>query len=674
MEKQEPRIGVYVCHCGSNIAGVVNVAEVAESAAKLPSVVSAKHYAYMCSEPGQALIKEDIKKFNLNRVIVAACSPRMHEPTYRKLLAENDLNPFYFEMANIREHVSWPHMREPKKATEKAKSLVKMAVARARLLEAVSKMEVKVTQRALVIGGGVAGITATLDLANCGFEVVLVEKEPFLGGHLALLNKLYWGGDASALLASLTSKLDNPKIRVLKDSEIAEHVEGYIGNFNVKIVQKPQYVNENCDLCGKCAESCPVTVPNNINFGLDQRKAIYLPPKGSYPARYVLDKDSCDGCGTDRSSKRIQCDHQCLKACEKNAINLDAASNEFLVEAGTIIVSTGFEPYNPVEDFGYGEIKDVITQLTLERMLNAAGPSKGKVVKPSDGKTPSSVTFIMCVGSRQCVQQGAASEKPLNAYCSRFCCSSALKNVALIKAQSPKTDVYVLFKDIRSFGREQESLYRKARELGVNFIRFKPKEPPRIVKEETGKLSVELNDLLLKAKIEIATDLIVLVEGKVPRKDVIDMNAKLSITRSPDGFFQEAHPKMNPLDTFAEGVFLCGTAQGPKDVIDTISQASGAAAKAAVPLSRGRVQIDLVTAFVDKDLCVGCGKCVEICPYKALSLDEAENTLNVTEVKCKGCGSCAATCPVGAMELRHFKDAQLLAMVDVSALAMEGGQ
>jgi heterodisulfide reductase subunit A len=650
MEKTEPRVGVYICHCGTNIAAVVNVEEVVNSAAKLPGVVTAKHYVYMCSEPGQAIIEEDIKKLNLNRVVVASCSPRMHEPTYRKVLQAAGLNPFFFEMANIREHVSWAHMRESAKATEKAKDLVRMAVARACLLEPVDKMEFKVVVRALVIGGGIAGITAARDLARKGFEVYLVEREPYLGGHLALLHKLYWGGDASEVLSSFTKDLAQLNVKVLTNSEVPDHVEGYLGNFNVKIIQKPRYVDENCNLCGKCSEVCPISVPNKLNFGLDQRKAIYLPLKNCYPARYIVDKENCNNCG------------QCLKVCEKQAIHLDDKPTELTVDVGTIVVTTGFEPYNPAGEFGYGEQKDVITQLTLERMLSKQSPTEGNLVKPSDGKTPNSVAFIMCVGSRQ--EAGRQGEKQVNPYCSRFCCSSALKNIALIKEANPQTDIYVLYRDMRTVGREQENLYRKARELGTNFIRFKPEDPPKVVKGEDGQPHVVVKDLLFNINMEIPVDLIVLVEGMVPRKDVVEMNAKLSITRSPDGFFQEAHPKMNPLDTFSDGVFIGGTAQGPKDVIDTISQASGAAAKAAIPLSRGKVLIDLMTAFVDKEICTGCGKCVNVCPYKAIALDEKEGIAKVTELKCKGCGSCAATCPVGAMQLRHFKDTQILAMVE----------
>ncbi len=325
----KPRVGVYVCHCGMNIAGVVNVEEVTKYVEKLPNVVTAKHYVYMCSQPGQVLIKNDIKELDLNRVIVASCSPRMHEPTYQTALEEAGINPFFFEMANIREHVSWAHINEPERATEKTKDLIRMAVARASLLEPISKMEVNVTERALVLGAGVAGITAAYDLAQMGFEVYLVEKEAHVGGHLALLNQLSRGREASEILTSLTQRLSTPKIKLLNNSEVVE-VTGYVGNFKVKIVQKPRYVNETCDLCGKCEDACPITLPNRLNFGLDQRKAIYLPLPNSYPQIYVVDKENCNGCGN------------CLKICKKGAINLNDKPVEIDVDVGMVIVTTGF--------------------------------------------------------------------------------------------------------------------------------------------------------------------------------------------------------------------------------------------------------------------------------------------------------------------------------------------
>jgi heterodisulfide reductase subunit A len=649
LKNEEPKIGVYICHCGMNIAGVVNVEEVAQYIGKLPNVVVAKHYVYMCSQPGQALIREDIKQLGLNRVIVASCSPRMHEPTFRKVLGEAGINPFLFEMANIREQVAWAHMREPEKATEKAKALIRMAVARARLLEPISKIEVKVVPRALVIGAGVAGITATIDLAKKGFEVYLVEKKPYVGGHLALLNKLYWGKDASEVYTSLVKKLSHPNIKVLVNSDITK-ISGHIGNFEVKITQKPRCVTENCNLCGKCEEICPISVPNEINLGLDQRKAVYLPLPNCYPPKYIIDKENCNSCG------------ECLKVCRKKAINLDEKTREIDIIVGTIVVTSGFEPYKPKGEFGYGKYKDVITQLMLERLLSQNGPTKGELIKPSDGKKPRSISFIMCVGSRQELKE-EQGEKPLNAYCSRFCCSSALKNALLIKERYPETQVYIIYRDIRTFGRRHEELYRKCRESWITFIRYKPEEPPKVT-EKDGQLVVKVKDWLFKVNMEISTDLVVLVEGMIPREDTADLQAKINVTRSPDGFFQEAHPKMNPLDTFTDGLFIGGTAQGPKDVIDTVYQASGAAAKAAILLSRGRVLIDQVTATVNEEICTGCGKCTKVCPYTAIELDEIKEVAKVYDVKCKGCGSCSSTCPVGAVQVRHFKDAQILTMVE----------
>ena len=645
----EARVGVYICHCGMNIAGVVDVEEVAKYVGDLPGVATAKHYVYICSQPGQALIKEDIKKLNLNRVVVASCSPRMHEPTFRKVLEEAGLNPFLFEMANIREHVSWAHMRMVEKATGKAKDLIRMAVARAKLLEPVSRVEVGVVGRGLVVGAGVAGLTAALDLADRGFEVYLVEREPYIGGHLALLNKLYWGSDASNLLASLIQRLSHTNLKVLVNSDVVE-VGGYVGNFKVKIVQRPRYVDERCNLCGRCEEVCPVSILNPLNLGLDGRKAIYLPLPNSYPARYVIDKEACNNCG------------KCLKACSVGAINLNDKPVEISLDIGTIIASTGFEPYKPNGEFGYRIHKDVITQLALERILSRYGPTKGALLKPSDGKEPSSVAFILCVGSRQ---EAASNRRgrQVNTYCSRFCCSSALKNASIIKEQYPEIDVYVIYRDIRTFGRGHENLYRRCRELGVNFIRYGAKEPPNVEGVE-GKLIVKVKDRLFNVMMEVFADLVVLVEGVAPRKDVVELQSKLNITRTPDGFFQEAHPKMNPLNTFSDGIFIAGACQGPKDVEDAVTQASGAAAKASIYLSQGKILLDLATAIVDEKACSGCGKCIDICPYKAISLEEVKGSAMVVEAKCKACGSCSSTCPTGAMQIRHYKDDQVMAMIE----------
>jgi heterodisulfide reductase subunit A len=649
-QMSEPRVGVYVCHCGANIAGVVNVEEVSKYVENLPNVVTAKNYVYMCSQPGQGLIKKDIEELDINRVIVASCSPRMHEPTYQKAIEEAGINPFFFEMANIREHVSWAHINEPERATEKAKDLIRMAIARASLLEPISKMEVNVTEKALVIGAGVAGITAACDLARMGFEVYLVEKEAHVGGHLASLNKLSWDREASEILDSLTQKLSTPKINLLYNSEVAE-LSGYIGNFKAKIIQKPRYVNGKCDICGKCEEVCPVTQPNRLNSNLDQRKAIYLPLPNCYPPLYLVDKENCTDCG------------ECLKVCENGAINFNDEPVEVDVDVGMVIVTTGFEPYTPDGEFGYGKFKDVITQLTLERILSENGPSNGRLIRPSNGTAPKSTAFIMCVGSRQ--ENGSEqSGSPTNPYCSRYCCSTTLKNALILKERYPESEVYVIYRDIRTFERGNEELYRKCRGSGVTFIRYKQEIPPTVEKTDNDQLTINVKDYLFGVNLEITTDLIVLVEGMVSRAEADEVRGKLSITRSADGFFQEAHAKMNPLNTFAEGIFIGGACQGPKDIEDTVLQASGAAAKAAIFLCQGKVILDLVTATVDEENCTACAKCINVCPYKAIELDESEEHVQVIDVKCKGCGSCSATCPIGAIQVSHFKDEQILAMVE----------
>ncbi|MHA2061775.1 MAG: 4Fe-4S binding protein, partial [Candidatus Sifarchaeia archaeon] len=364
---------------------------------------------------------------------------------------------------------------------------------------------------------------------------------------------------------------------------------------------------------------------------------------------YVVDWKNCTRCG------------KCVKVCPTKAINLDEKPTEKTIKVGMIVVTTGFEPYLPRKgEFGYGLSKNVITQSTLERLFHKEGPTKGKFIIPSSGKTPKAVSFIMCVGSRQ---ESKDEQKEVNTYCSRFCCSSALKNALLIKETNPKTEVYILYRDIRTFGRGHEkNLYRKCRDKGILFIRFTPDDPPKVDVKEDGRLLIRTYDKLLKVRLEILSDLLVLVEGMMPRKDAGEVQFKLSITRSPDGFFQEEHPKMNPLDTFADGVYIGGTAQGPKDIIDTVNQASGAAGKAAILLSKGKVLIDLVTAIVDEDLCVGCAKCTNVCPYKAITLEG--DIVKVIDVKCKGCGSCSATCPIGAIQVRHYRDEQYLEMLE----------
>jgi len=648
--EEKPRVGVYICSCGLNIAGVVDVEKVVEHAKTLPDVVVSRNYVYMCSEPGQVMIKEDIKKYMLNRVVVASCSPQMHEPTFRRVVEEGGLNPYVFEMANLREQCSWAHSAQPEKATEKAKDLVRMAVAKARLLHPLKKTEVGVEAKALVIGGGVAGIQVAFDLTDRGIHVYLVEKTPYLGGRVAQLNRVtLTNEEASGLLKPmLKSVTENSNIDVFTNAEI-ETVGGYIGNFEVTIKRKPRYVNSKCNVCGKCSDVCPVEVLAEFNIGLNKRKAIYMPYAEAVPRIFTIDEANCTRCGN------------CIGVCEEKAIVLDDRPEKTEIRVGTIIIATGFDPYMPINEYGFGKCENVITQLQLERLLSRNGPTEGRFMTPRIEKVPENVVFILCVGSRN-------MEHP---YCSRVCCTAALKNTIMIKRQYPKTEVFVLYQDIRASGKGEEEYYREARELGVYFFKYSAQDPPKVF-EETGddQLHVLVNDPTLGIPIELSTDLIVLVEALTPRQDAAELGSKLGVSRTPDGFFREAHPKLRPLDTSTDGIYLAGVAHGPKDITESLIQASGAAARAAIPISKGKVEIEPIVAVPNEELCKGCGRCEEVCEYGAIKVEEAQPpikvptlTARVTEAQCKGCGSCAVACPTGAITMRHFTSKQIQAMI-----------
>ena len=652
--REEVRIGVYVCHCGLNIAGVVDVKAVAEYAKTLPGVVVARDYPYMCSDPGQKMIQDDIKKYRLNRVVVASCSPAMHEPTFRRCVEEAGLNRYLMEMVNIREHCSWCHPHEPEEATEKAKDLVRMAVARARLLEPLEVRRASVEPSVLIIGGGIAGITAALEVAKRGFTAYLVEKEPFLGGLVARLNDLMvtWQ-DGRELLASFLEELDKAvregKVHLYLPAEVVS-VEGYIGNFTARIKRYPRYVDPaKCDACGKCADVCPVEVPDEHAAGLRNRKAIYMPYEGAYPRAYAVDEDACTKCG------------KCVEACPKGAIDLSAEPEELEVPVGTIIVATGSEPYTPAEgEFGFKEHPDVITSLQLEQLLRPDGPTKGELVRPSDGRRPKRVAFVFCVGVR-------TPERP---YCARICCGVAIKQALRIRERWPDVEVALIYRDIRAFGRGYEEMYSALREAGVALFKYRPEDPPKVAREDKG-LVLTFTDPTLGAQVRVPADLVVLVTGLVPRADAHEVAGLLRLTIGPDGFFKEAHPKLRPLDSLVDGVFMAGCCQGPKDIPESITQARGAAARACAPLARGFVEVEPITAEVDPDKCSGCGTCILICPFGAISKDERGIAV-VNEVMCKGCGTCAAACPERAIRLKHFTDEQIRAQA-LAAILSGGG-
>ena len=649
-----PRIGVFVCHCGLNIAGAVDCEEVAEYASKLPDVVLSEDYKYMCSEPGQQLIKDAINESRLNRVVVASCSPKLHEPTFRAVLEEAGLNSYLFEMANIREQCSWVHFREPEKANKKAENLVKIAVAKARLLRPQEKVTVPVKRRALVIGGGIAGIQASLDLADQGYEVYLVEREPSIGGHMAMLDKTFPTMDCSIciLAPKMVDVGRHPKIKLLTYSEVVE-VSGYVGNYKVKILKKPRYVDEvNCNACGDCVDVCPVEVPDEFNQGLSWRKAIYIPFPQAVPTSYVLDDKNCLGLTP------IACG-DCLDACDRDAINLDMQPEILEVEVGTIVVATGFDVVDPIKlgKFGYGLYDNVITTIEFERLINAGGSTQGELIRPSDHERPERVAFIQCAGSRD--------EKTGNRYCSNICCMETIKDSLLIKEHWPETQIVVFYTDIRAFGKGFEELYQRAREEGVLFIRGKTSNI--FEEEKTKRVIIEAENTLLNEPVEYEADLVILSVGIEPRKDAIQVQRLLTLPATEEGFFLEAHPKLKPVDTPMDGIFICGCAESPKDIKDSVTQASGASSRASRLLSQGFVEVESITASVDVEKCKKCGLCAKVCPYNAIRVEEIGKTpASLIEVACKGCGTCVAECPAGTLDQRHFTNEQIMAQIEAA--------
>lgn len=651
MSGEEIRIGVYVCHCGLNIAGSVDCKEVAEFASTLPHVVLARDYRYTCSDQGQELIKSDIREYRLNRVVVASCSPRLHEPTFRKACEEAGLNKYLFEMANIREQCSWVHLHDRRAATEKAKDLVKMAVAKATLLKPASDIEVPVIRKALVIGGGVAGIQAALDLADTGYKVYLVEREPSIGGMMARLDKTFPTMDCSiCILAPKMSDVGRHlNIELLTNSEVVD-VKGYIGNFRAKVLKKPRYVKKDCSACGECSKVCPMTAPNEFDAGLALRHAIYTPFAQAVPSTYMIDMNLClnkDGV--------IVCD-KCVKACERQAIDFTMKPEIIELEVGTIIVATGADVFDPstLPQYGYGKYPNVITSLEFERLINAGGPSGGRLIRPSDMKVPRHVAFIQCVGSR--------SNKTGRTYCSNVCCMNTIKDSLLIKEHWPETEIYVFYVDIRAYGKGFEDLYKRAKKEGVMFIRGLPAE--MIEDKKTRNLWLIGENTLLKEPYKMEFDMVILSVGLEPRKDSEVIQRLLTLSRTQDGFFMEAHPKLRPVDAATGGIFFAGCAESPKDIKDSVTQASAAAARAGILMAKGKVTVEAITPILNVEKCKACGLCVRVCPYNAITLNKELKRVEIVEAACGGCGTCAAECPSDALTQKHFTDEQIIAQID----------
>ena len=657
------RIGVFVCWCGSNIAATVDVKAVAEALGKEPGVVYYEDYQYMCSEEGQNKIKDAIRDYKLTGAVVCSCSPRMHENTFRKAAAAAGINSFMVEIANIREQCSWIH-KDMQSATEKAIILGRAAIAKVHLNAPLTAGESPVVKRALVIGGGIAGIQTALDIADAGFEVDIVEKKPTIGGKMSQIDKTFPTLDCAACI--LTPKMvdvaQNEKIRIFSFSEV-DAVKGFVGNFNVSIRRKARYVDEvKCTGCGLCTEKCPQKkVPNEFNLGLDQRRAIYIPFAQAVPKVATIDPDYCTMLKTGKCGV-------CSKVCTAGAIDYKQKDTIVEEQYGAIVVATG---YNPIEltkydEYAYSQSPDVITSMEFERITNAAGPTGGVLLRPSDGEHPHKIVFVQCVGSRE---DGGGCGKT---YCSKICCMYTAKHAMLTREKYPDTEVYVFYIDVRTPGKNFDEFYRRAvEEYGVHYIKGMVGK----VSPENGKLMVRASDLIEGKQMIIDADLVVLAAAIEPDKSARPLATMLTASMDTNDFFTEAHPKLRPVESPTAGIFLSGCCQGPKDIPETVAQASACAAKVIGLLAKDSLTCNACVAHSEEMLCNGCSSCEKVCPYGAITYQEKEfrmpdrttkvrRVASVNPAVCQGCGACTVACPSGAMDLHGFSNRQIMAEVD----------
>jgi heterodisulfide reductase subunit A len=645
------KIGVYVCHCGTNIARTVDCKAVAEYACRLPNVVVARDYQYTCSEPGQEMIRKDISELGLSRVVVASCSPLMHEPTFRRAVAGAGLNPFLFQMANIREQCSW--ITEDKElATERAKAIVGAAVMRVAFHEPLEVKKVPVNPDVLIVGGGITGIEAALQIADSGKKVYLVEKEPSIGGYMARFDKTFPTLDCAAciLTPKMVSVGQHPNIDLLTYSDVTEF-SGYVGNFTARIRKRPRYIDEEkCTGCGQCEQKCPLSVPSEFDCGLGKRKAIYRPFPQAVPGTPVIDREHC------LYFTKGVC-KVCVKFCPKGAIDFEQKEKFVEVPVGSAILATGFDVFDGarIKEYGYGRLPNVITSLEFERLTHASGPTGGNVVL-KNGRAPESVAIIHCVGSR---------DHNYNEYCSRVCCMYSLKTAHLVREKTAGK-VYEFYIDMRAFGKGYEEFYKRLLEEDVTFIRGRVAEVTNVSEatSEKGKLVVVAEDTLLGIVRRVPVDMVILSVGLEPRRDVRDVAHTFSISRSKDGFFLEKHPKLAPVSTAVDGVFVAGACQGPKDIPDSVAQGAAAAANVLSLIDRKAVELEPAIAVISEASCSGCKICVELCPYHAITYDEERKLASVSEALCKGCGVCVASCPSSAIEQQNFTNRQLVAEIE----------
>ena len=650
-----PRIGVYVCHCGTNIAGIVDVKAVAEYAAGLPGVVVSREYKYMCSDPGQELIQHDIRDHRLDRIIVASCSPLLHEHTFREATAQGGLNPYFLHMVNLRENVSWVN-DERGPATEKGKDLVRAAVYRVAHHKALQQKKVPITASVLVVGGGIAGIHAALTLANAGKKVYLVEREPTIGGHMAMFDKTFPTLDCAAciLTPKMSAVKNHPNITLWTYSEVVG-VDGFVGNFRIKVKRKPRYIKE--DLCVGCLECIAACIhkearfPDGFNQGLSKRKPVYIPFAQATPQLVLFDPEACI------QLKSGRCRQSCAEACDRKAIDFRQIAEFEDIEVGSIILATGFQAFDAsrLPYYGYGLYPNVYTALEVERLINASGPTGGEVVL-RDGRKPTAVGIIHCVGSR---------DEKTNRWCSRVCCMYSLKLAHLVREHTDAT-IYNFYIDMRTPGKGYEEFYDQLLTEGVHFIRGRVAEVTDWSRspDEEGKLVIRVEDTLVGTVRRIPLDMVILAVGLEPRADSQEVRRLFNISCSTEGFFLERHPKLAPVNTFTDGIFIAGACQGPRDIPDAVAQAGAAAAEALALIDAGHVELEPNTAFIVEAECSGCKSCIPLCPYSAITLLADKKKAAINEALCKGCGTCVAACPSGSIRQNLFEDEEIFSEIE----------